>query len=310
MLGSVEKISRNLLRYLVVSYIRIFSNLAGKNHCSIAKGKIMQGTHAKKNISFASYWLGIGLLVMGSLVLFFFTPAPAQANVATIVTHQVTGPQIPAGQKGTLTASCESGEQMLSGGFSGDAFEGAVKVVESHSSAPNTWTVTVDNSIAPSWVQMTVSVYCLQSGSSIRTEIVHATQVATGTQTVACPRGSVLLSGGYTGAAQPTLSQPVANGWQSDATTVYAMCARRHTIAGAVATASLITPPVEAEAGATATCAANQLATGGGFSVDSGSAKPVVSSQDTTTGWSVAVEGSLYGSSTAITVSAVCTSFT
>ncbi len=269
----------------------------------------MQGTHSKTNISFASYWLGIGVLVMGSLVLFFFAPAPAQASAATIVTHQVTGPQIPAGQKGTLTASCDSGEQMLSGGFSGDAFEGAVKVVESYPSAPDTWTVTVDNSIAPSWVQMTVSVYCLQASPSIRTTIVHATQTTTGTQTVACPRGSVLLSGGYAGTVQPTLSKPVANGWQSDATTVYAVCARRHTIAGAVATVSLTTPPVEAEAGATATCAANQLATGGGFSVDSGSARPIVSSQDTTTGWSVAVAGSPYGSPTTMSISAVCNSF-
>jgi hypothetical protein len=270
---------------------------------------MMQGTHSKKNISFASCWLGIGVLLVGSLVLFFFTPAGAQASTATIVTHQVTGPQIPVGQKGTLTASCESGEQMLSGGFSGDAFEGAVKVVESYPSAPNTWTVTVDNSIAPSWVQMTVSVYCLQASSSIRTTIVHTTQSTAGTQAVACPRGSVLLSGGYAGTAQPTISKPDANGWQSDATTIYAVCARQHVVAGSVATATLTTPPVEAEAGATAACASNQLATGGGFSVDSGSARPIVSSQDTTTGWSVAVEGSLYGSSTTMTISAVCNSF-
>lgn len=272
---------------------------------------MMQGTHSKKNISFASYyyWLGMGILLVGSLMLFFSTPESAQASTATIVTHQVTGPQIPVGQKGTLAVSCESGEQMLSGGFSGNAFEGAVKVVESYPSAPNTWTVTVDNSIAPSWVQMTVSVYCLQASSSIGTTIVHATQTTTGTQAMVCPRGSVLLSGGYVGTTQPTISKPDNNGWQSDATTVYAMCARRHATAGSVATATLTTPPVEAETGATATCAANQLATGGGFSVDSGSARPVVSSQNTTTGWSVAVEGSLYGTSTTMTISAVCNSF-
>ncbi|GHO94973.1 hypothetical protein KSF_050210 [Reticulibacter mediterranei] len=270
----------------------------------------MQGTHSKKNISFASYcyWLGMGILLIGSFMLFFFTPASAQASTATIVTYQVTGPQIPVGQKGTLTASCESGEQMLSGGFSGDAFEGAVKVVESYPSAPNTWTVTVDNSIAPSWVQMTVSVYCLQASSSIGTTIVHATQSTAGTQILACPRGSVLLSGGYTGTAQPSISKPDANSWQSNAATVYAMCARRHVTASSVATAALTTPPVEAEAGATATCASNQLATGGGFSVDSGSVRPIVSSQDTTTGWSVAVAGSPYGSPTTMTISAVCTS--
>jgi hypothetical protein len=199
---------------------------------------------------------------------------------------------------------------MLSGGFSGDAFEGAVKVVESYPSAPNTWMVTVDNSIAPSWVQMTVSVYCLQASSSIRTTIVHATQTTTGVQTVACPGGAVLLSGGYVGTVQPAVSKPDNNGWQSDAATVYALCARRHVTAGLVVTATLTTPPVEAEVGATATCAANQLATGGGFSVDNSSVRPVVSSQDTTTGWSVAVEGSLYGSSTTMTVSAVCASFT
>lgn len=252
------------------------------------------------------------LLVCLSFIYGLVLTSPAQTHAdtttATIVTHQVTGPQVPVGQKGTLTVSCDTGEQLLSGGFSGYAFEGAVYVVESYPSASDTWTVTVDNTSAPSSVQITASVYCLQANYSLASTIVHASSSGSGMTVANCPAGSTLLSGGYAGTIRPTTSSPVTNGWQSDEANVYAVCATQNAGAVSIASATFTTPSNSTSSGAMATCSVEQLATGGGFSgVAAGGGTPIISSQETSTGWSVAVEGSQYSQAT-VTVWAVCLS--
>lgn len=268
----------------------------------------MQGMHKRRFFHPVSFGLSLFALVLllGGSIAFLSAPGKAHADTATIVTHQVTGPQVPVGQKGTLTVSCASGEQLLSGGFSGDAFEGAVYVVESYPSAADSWTVTVDNTAAPSWVQMTVSVYCLQADYSLGTTIVQVANTGSGAAVANCPAGSTLISGGYAGTTRLTASQPQGNGWQADTANVYAMCATQNVAATSLASATFTTPSNSTNAGATASCASGQLATGGGFSgIASGGGTPVVSSQDTTTGWSVVAAGSMYTQAT-VTVWAVC----
>src|ERR1035441_1470996 len=101
---------------------------------------MMQGTRAKKTFSFVTprHCLFTLVVLMSSFVMFFSTQARTDAaTTGTIVTHQVVGPDIPVGQKGTLTVACASGEQLLSGGFYGYAFEQAAYIVESYPSAAN-----------------------------------------------------------------------------------------------------------------------------------------------------------------------------
>lgn len=270
----------------------------------------MQGSHVRKKplLLLPLCFLVILMLLVSGAIVFFSAQARADSSTGTIVTHQVTGPQVPVGQKGSLTVTCNSGEQLLSGGFAGDSFEGAVYVVESYPSAANTWTVTVDNTAAPSWVQMTVSVYCLQANYSIAATIVHAANSGSGPVAANCPTGSALVSGGYAGTTRLTVSAPEGNGWQSDAANVYAVCATQSLTAAASASATFTTPTNTTSGGAIATCGSGQLATGGGFSgIAAGGGTPVISSQATTTGWAVAAEGSSSSQAT-VTVWAVCVS--
>jgi len=246
----------------------------------------MQGTHVSKFspvLSIVSCLLM--LMVMGSMSILFF-PSKAKAAAGTIVVHTVTNDQIPGGQKATLTATCASGEQMVGGGFSGNAFEGAVFFIDNYPSGANAWTGTVNNVLTGSSESASVSVYCLQASYSIATTIVHISGSGSGTMNANCPVGSVLLSGGYVSGGGTSI--PNGNGWQASGTDVYALCATQ-SLRSAPSASTAFLPPVEfGETTGTANCATGQLATGGGFN---SSEAQVISSNGTSTNWSITVAG-------------------
>ena len=76
-------------------------------------------------------------------------PSPLKI-VATMAQYTNTSARIAVGATGAVTASCQRGEQMLSGGYAADAFESA-NITSSYPSGPNSWTVsTVNNASSTS----------------------------------------------------------------------------------------------------------------------------------------------------------------
>ncbi|GIH08250.1 hypothetical protein Rhe02_63170 [Rhizocola hellebori] len=146
--------------------------------------------------------------------------APA-AGVATAQTRSRTFDVLPnQAQLFPLSVECESGEEVVGGGFSSASRE--LRVISSYPSSPTSWTVVVWNpskTLAP----LQVNVRCLRGADG------H-----TSSQTVAgqppsaqaqCPSGTVVTGGGYrsswaprTGGAVVTGSYPTAgNGWAVEA---------------------------------------------------------------------------------------------
>lgn len=260
----------------------------------------MQGKHVCK-FSPVLYIVSclLMLVLMASISILFF-PSKAKAAAGTIVVHSVLSAQIPVGQKATLTATCASGEQMVGGGFSGNAFEGAVHFTDNYPSGANAWTGTIDNTIAPSWVQVAVSVYCLQASYLIAPTIVHASGSGAGTTTANCPDGSVLLSGGYVSGGG--ISAPNGNGWQAYGTDVYVLCATQSLRSASSASTAFSSPGgFGSSRTGTANCAIGQLATGGGFNSAGAS---IISSNGTSTNWSITVAGTF--SPVSVTAWVVC----
>lgn len=255
------------------------------------------------------YILLVCLLIVGTLLLFLGSPGTIRAASATIVTHQVVGPEVPVGQTGTVSVSCASGEQLLGGGFYGYAFEQAAYITGSYPSAADTWTVTVDNTIAPSYVEVTAYVYCLQADYSLATTIVQAANSGSGLITASCPAASTLISGGHSGSKRSvTTSAPDGNGWQTDDGTAYAICATQNVTSTSLVSAVFTTPANSTASGATASCASGQYASGGGFSGPTTNSVPVYLSHagSENISWSVGAGGT--GQQNTITVWAVCTS--
>ncbi len=225
----------------------------------------MQGMQARSALPFYAlrfFLILFVVLISGSVLLF---PSSAKAATSKIVEYS-TGGDLSVGQSGTFTASCKSGEQMVSGGFYGSAFEGAVSVSANYPSSSNSWTVTDNNIVAPSSVLMSVYVYCLQANYSIGTVIVQAVGSSSGTTitTANCPAGSTLLSGGYSSGGN--LSAPNGNGWQSRGANVYAVCATQNLTAAPGVSALFSVPSGTGSIGrGVVQCGSGQLATGGGF---------------------------------------------
>jgi len=270
----------------------------------------MQGKHRTPPLRYVLLVFG---LMVSTFLLFSGSPGHARAASATIVTHQVVGSQvIQIGQTGSLSASCASGEQLLSGGFYVYAFEQAAFGVSSYPSAADTWTVSVDNT-GPSSDELTVYVYCLQADYSLGTTIIQAANPGTGLVTASCPAGSTLIGGGHAGTKSVvTTSAPNGNGWQTDDGTAYALCATQNVITTSLASATFTTPTNSTASGATSTCPSEQYASGGGFSGPMTNSTPVYISSagsgggNTSTGWGVAAGDG--GSQNTITVWAICAS--
>lgn len=266
----------------------------------------MQG---KRRTFFLRSVLLTSLLVTSAFLWFFGSPGKASAASATIVTHQVVGSQmIQAGQTGSLSVSCASGEQLLSGGFYVYAFEQAAFGVSSYPSAPDTWTVAVDNT-GPSYDELTAYVYCLQADYALGTTIVQAANPGSGLVTASCPAGSTLIGGGFSGTkGVVTTAAPNGNGWQTDDGTAYAICATQNVTVTSLASATFTTPTNTTASGTTAPCPTGQYASGGGFSGPSTNSTPVYISESGSgnSGWGAGAGDG--GAQETVTVWAVCAS--
>lgn len=199
-------------------------------------------------------------------------PASQQSSTATrspvhatfkLVKQQSQTIMAPANQPATATATCTSGEQLVSGGYYANVFE-AVSVQASYPSGSNAWTVIASS--PASFIELNAYAFCLQTNLPIQVTVAHAT--GSGTISATCPAGMVLTGGGWQQASNPV---PSSNGWQVDdaeSGEVYALCASNTYLSAAPAVSKTLTLPAGYGDGAgdAARCAAGQIASGGGFS--------------------------------------------
>ena len=191
------------------------------------------------------------------LLVLFLTLISACANnlhpsplkiIGTMVQYTNTSARIAVGEYGAVTASCQRGEQMLSGGYAVDAFESA-NIMSSYPSGPSSRTVSTVNNASPGWIVLSASVNCLHANVSVGAHIVHGTvNIFNGTAqnaTVKCPAGAVVTGGGYMTAGFVEASTPRASSWNAvisggSRAEIFAVCATKHvraaTTAGALFT--------------------------------------------------------------------------
>lgn len=251
--------------------------------------------------------LSFHLLLFAVLFGLAFMPGACSTN-ATVgklsMIDRFLAANVPGLQPGTVKASCNPGEQMVSGGYSVtptaysqpiDAINYPLDlypVVASYPSSPTSWTVTLLNR-APGSTLVIAHVECVAPSVGIQVASFSA-PLGTSPLATACPNGFQLTGGGWqvknldnTKAVVTILSsQPSgANGWRVDAhpargslaspnntLNVYAVCAANTltTIQGAHSPVKAPPgPPNLVTFGAShASCGANQLLTGAGFSMD------------------------------------------
>jgi hypothetical protein len=210
------------------------------------------------------------------------------------------------------TATCPAGTTLVSGAFADASAEGAsMDVYASYPSAANAWTVTVFSVGGP----LNFSAYadCISANFPVSTQIVSGGGPGGGTAT--CPAGTTLTGGGYKGAGVAA-SKPSGNGWQSTVQTgsaalqVYAVCANNNLSAGGTPSANVVVPTLgdkKVEVG----CAAGQTLVGGGFgSADRASAYVSLPKPDNSTWIVQATFIGKSGTSSTMTVTAVCATLT
>jgi len=208
------------------------------------------------------------------------SPHPSQLKIfATMAQYTNTSARIAVGGYGAVTASCQRGEQMLSGGYAVDAFESA-NIMSSYPSGPSSWTVSTVNNASPGWIVLSVSVNCLHANVSVGAQIVRDTvNISNGkaqNATVKCPVGAVVTGGGYKTAGFVDASMPQVSGWNVTASggskaEIFAMCATKHVRAAPSTSAPFNIEQCFGCYGAgKAKCGTNQLLTGGGFSITDG----------------------------------------
>lgn len=233
------------------------------------------------------------------------TTAAASPHVQ-IATHVATA-RVQTGKVMPVSVSCRPGEQLLGGGFSSsNLFEYAAAIEASYPSSATTWTVTA---AAPSsYFTVEVQAYCLPATLPLGIQIVRASGTTVGR--IACPQGTVLLSGGARSSAPigVDVSYPLGNGWMSapvnaSSLQVYALCAAHHVVRGQLVTSVFNAHSSShsyAPEGGSVTCPAGQVTTGGGFEGQD----LIVGSAATSSafaGWSVAA-----GGDADVTITAVC----
>lgn len=238
--------------------------------------------------------------------------APRFAAVK-LVQRSTQSDQIPAGKSGTVTATCQPGEQLLSGGYYVYAFEAAANVVASYPSGPDAWTVTDDNTLGPSYVQITAYANCLQAPYSVGIRMVSSTSQSsdnTPQATIAdCPSGSVITGGGFQGAGSIAASMPNSHGWRSvlsEPDKVFALCATQQLRAAPAQSASFTTQMIfGSPQGGAAHCGDGQVVTGGGYSLEHGQTAIAVNTlAPDAARWGVGAAGGY--SPVSVTVWAVC----
>ncbi len=126
-----------------------------------------------------------------------------------VVQRSAQSDQVPVGESGTVTATCEQHEQLLSGGYYVNAWEAAANVVASYPSSKDSWTVTDDNTLGPSSVSITAYANCLQAPYSVGLRLMSSTPLAT---KVDCPAGAVMTGGGFQGTGGIAASTPTSRG--------------------------------------------------------------------------------------------------
>jgi hypothetical protein len=223
----------------------------------------------------------------GKATIYDLQLATAPAPQSTLAVHTATA-TIAAFQAASVSVSCQSGEQMLSGGYS---FPGGTpnQVDASYPSGPATWTVVGAMDQAGQSVTLTVSVACLQANFTVgMTQVTSAAATSaylgSATASVSCPQGSVLTGGGFLttppddgsrAMGQIGVSAPLQNGWtvtvnhlptgSSLTEQAIALCATKNLTAAPLASQTLQPATQGTTVQGTAACASGQLLTGGGF---------------------------------------------
>jgi hypothetical protein len=195
-----------------------------------------------------------------------------------------------------VNASCTSGEQLLSGGYSVESAQGALPIMAeaSYPSDINTWTAALSfYSNRTAQATLSVYTYCLKAGFPIGVHIEQSPRpdVFSGdgiplTSGVTCPQGSALTGGGFqvhwtSGGAPPQpaayvlASQPKSNGWSVTTESqsnrwgqlVFAVCATQNLTVSDPATHSFIAPPSASSEDSVNCPSSFQFMTGGGYDV-------------------------------------------
>ena len=218
------------------------------------------------------------LSTAGSVALYALRLAIApSAASASVVTHYTT----VTGSTGALsaTATCASGEQMVSGGYYIDNTNMINTADSNYPSTANAWTARVTLNITIS-TKLLVYVVCMRANFLLHTQIVHNTAtVAGGTTvpvTVGCPSGTIVTGGGFKATPNGYTfilgSTPGSAGWgmatrlgagTSISETVYALCA--HNLSGPVISSVGFVVGISASNAMDVSCSSG-LRTGGGFS--------------------------------------------
>jgi hypothetical protein len=238
-----------------------------------------------RNGSYAAVTLSVKIRVAAD------TPVPSGTPATQVVTSQVP---VPSGQTATVTASCPPGTAVVGGGFSAflngrsdplDAIDSYSRIFSSHKQG-NSWTVSgtnnwisFDNPETPGGA-ITLKVYavCLKDPAAVTTEVETIVSVpegrAAGVANAACPEGSVVTGGGFSGRDFDfTESVLFGKGWNITAEKIvegasefsaYAVC-----LSGVSAkprlTSATTSFPNEYSGFAQAVCPAGSTPSGGGF---------------------------------------------
>jgi hypothetical protein len=217
----------------------------------------------------------------GTVTTYTLRLALAPNPSAQVVTHAMSASGSTAGTALSATASCASGEQMVSGGYYVQS-AGGYPAFTPHRNFPsgvNAWTASV---VINGATTLYAHVECVKANFALHMQWVHQTaSVAPGAAKVVgapCPSGTVLTGGGYqitqTGLAWVVASVPASEGWgletQVDSVsgspvseTVYAGCAQN--LSATTGVVNTVTVPTAGISSNTADCSGGQLLTGGGF---------------------------------------------
>lgn len=180
----------------------------------------------------------------------------------------------------TATATCPSGQVMLSGGYalSGGMQVQRASVLEDYPASVSAWTVTVVNAAIGGALTLTVYADCLQANFAVTTQLVVNPQTVPNDQSLhtfvaQCPVGTVVTGGGYrdTGFG----GSPTGNGWQATFVPLgenppanartFALCASSPLRPALIATTTQ-SVAVGGAAPVSIACPAGRLLVGGGYS--------------------------------------------
>ena len=270
-------------------------------------------------------------LVSGLLVLTSACQAAQAGNVSIIVHPTAVHLQNSRGPQDVF-ATCPAGEVLLGGGYTIEAptglFDAMVGVEGTYPGSvtnPVTWQVTFTN-FTNETPLVTVDAYCLLSPTPVKVTVAASNSTILGydlysisTLTIACPKGSTLLSGGFQVddlpgaqvenagvlASEPDLdASGQAAGWKLKLytyspghnlqPTIFALCATNLLLpAPAIHTTPAAFPVGGVErTDQTQPCGASQLTAGGGFEFQGGGGIPNLGNYPKNVYVSIAIGGS------------------